>query len=787
MIISFKNINGGGGGGYVLPTATPTRLGGVKIGDGINVDSAGTISVSGTDIEQNYEIIRGSIETVENYEAGKMYATTSTAETMSTIEYNSSDEDFNILNTASVAKFQAIDASAECEIDTYYDFYPQAQIDIYANTNNGLVVDYYNRGKTNVYNGEPLTKDEINTFELPSFTFTGSGQYDPVVFENCSVDVYLGSDGFSFIAIKANGVEIDESGNVLTYATGHTSLEKLQARPSGWTYNVNADFISGVTYGNNGYEFDKLYLGTDNNNVIEVPTQPTSIPTATTENAGIVKIGQGINVDFDGTISVSGGDSTKLVSVSELPSSGQGSDTVRSYVSSSVTESYGYVLDNNGSFMDENTSTTINDGVFDVVKGNLQPTSGNDVLMATFNFYGNCFVYLTDLGNGDFGYIVRNENDYWGPFTLSLVEGQNHQEWEESGNIIQISLIDDTATGGDIHLQVYINVEYTLNAVYSQDFGTITYDDKLWVYNPNSGYCMHYAIYNDIKAERVIYYEDPINIAPFALCNEDWGQSIGNGNYEQIEFDGDTWYWYTDNQQSSLRTSCGKYGTMEDNGCVISFSEGQIDIVAKPNFYKLYPLNDTNKVSEAHYEPVGWYEKCKSIDKFSPISNVQIYSSSRASYSDGYITPLTLSAGGGIDAGMIGVKNLKDFVEVSGNSFTLDLKMVPNIDSLNFFNMSYNGNEGGYWVDIFSIGNGLLRIYNGSNSGETTASTGSFTFFENTDNETQITITNDHVATFTFTTLTNLNEIKDTIPILCGAFRDKDYEYKLYPLIYYNR
>jgi len=50
MIISFKNINGGGGGGYVLPTATPTRLGGVKIGDGINVDSAGTISVSGSDV-----------------------------------------------------------------------------------------------------------------------------------------------------------------------------------------------------------------------------------------------------------------------------------------------------------------------------------------------------------------------------------------------------------------------------------------------------------------------------------------------------------------------------------------------------------------------------------------------------------------------------------------------------------------------------------------------------------------------------------------------------------------
>lgn len=41
-------IEGGGGGDpYVLPTATAERLGGVKIGDGINVSEDGTISVSG--------------------------------------------------------------------------------------------------------------------------------------------------------------------------------------------------------------------------------------------------------------------------------------------------------------------------------------------------------------------------------------------------------------------------------------------------------------------------------------------------------------------------------------------------------------------------------------------------------------------------------------------------------------------------------------------------------------------------------------------------------------------
>lgn len=37
--------NSGGGGGYVLPSATASRLGGVKIGSGVNVAEDGTISV----------------------------------------------------------------------------------------------------------------------------------------------------------------------------------------------------------------------------------------------------------------------------------------------------------------------------------------------------------------------------------------------------------------------------------------------------------------------------------------------------------------------------------------------------------------------------------------------------------------------------------------------------------------------------------------------------------------------------------------------------------------------
>ena len=46
--------NGGGGGGYVLPTATAERLGGVKIGSGISVEEDGTISASGSGGTSDY-------------------------------------------------------------------------------------------------------------------------------------------------------------------------------------------------------------------------------------------------------------------------------------------------------------------------------------------------------------------------------------------------------------------------------------------------------------------------------------------------------------------------------------------------------------------------------------------------------------------------------------------------------------------------------------------------------------------------------------------------------------
>ena len=48
--VQFAGIGldtGGGGGSYVLPTATVNRLGGIKVGTGLEVEEDGTLSASG--------------------------------------------------------------------------------------------------------------------------------------------------------------------------------------------------------------------------------------------------------------------------------------------------------------------------------------------------------------------------------------------------------------------------------------------------------------------------------------------------------------------------------------------------------------------------------------------------------------------------------------------------------------------------------------------------------------------------------------------------------------------
>lgn len=75
---------GGGGGSYTLPTATASRLGGVKIGTGVNVASDGTISVSGGGGGGDDKVIGVGTETKICEIIGKnVYATITTGNTIS--------------------------------------------------------------------------------------------------------------------------------------------------------------------------------------------------------------------------------------------------------------------------------------------------------------------------------------------------------------------------------------------------------------------------------------------------------------------------------------------------------------------------------------------------------------------------------------------------------------------------------------------------------------------------------------------------------------------------------
>lgn len=47
MIINFANLGGGGGGEYTLPVATDSRLGGIKVGEGLSINASGVLSAEG--------------------------------------------------------------------------------------------------------------------------------------------------------------------------------------------------------------------------------------------------------------------------------------------------------------------------------------------------------------------------------------------------------------------------------------------------------------------------------------------------------------------------------------------------------------------------------------------------------------------------------------------------------------------------------------------------------------------------------------------------------------------
>lgn len=71
-----KQCNGGGGGGgeYILPVASETTLGGIKVGDGLAIDANGVLSTSGSSEGGDSHILLASSATPAGLQDGDVFA-----------------------------------------------------------------------------------------------------------------------------------------------------------------------------------------------------------------------------------------------------------------------------------------------------------------------------------------------------------------------------------------------------------------------------------------------------------------------------------------------------------------------------------------------------------------------------------------------------------------------------------------------------------------------------------------------------------------------------------------
>lgn len=263
MIIDFSNINGGGGGGYVLPIASSQVLGGVKVGQNLTIDSGGTLNAVGG--EQDYQIVSA----ITDYTAGKMYAVVAESEyekVFSGMQLYCGNQHTDFIGVVednnSNSSFNPWIQNSTIFIDTYIDRDASTGI-------NTLTVKYGN--DTTIIN-ETLSEGD-NVFALPTLE-TLSG------------------------VILTVTVEITESNIVYSVVYSGSSLyeNRYYIHQNVWEYNENIMLEQASTVGNE-LRFDGISYtdGTAAHSITDVASYYTT---------GVVKIGTGINVDSAGTISV---------------------------------------------------------------------------------------------------------------------------------------------------------------------------------------------------------------------------------------------------------------------------------------------------------------------------------------------------------------------------------------------------------------------------------------------------------------------------------------------------
>ena len=212
MIIDFRNMNGGGGGGYVLPVATDTRLGGVKVGDFLSINSAGTLSVETTK-RIGYVEYDGQVK-VDDF-ITTMYST------FAFIKENDTNSDIELFTIVSYGN--RTKAYLKSDNKYYVKQYDDTEIEITGNT----PVNIYNATYTFDLSGNNLTVTaDINGKDVVDL-YSGTVSMFPIATTGSTGVVKIGS-----------GITVDSAGAISVEAQGGgeaTIVKSLEEAPTGLT------------------------------------------------------------------------------------------------------------------------------------------------------------------------------------------------------------------------------------------------------------------------------------------------------------------------------------------------------------------------------------------------------------------------------------------------------------------------------------------------------------------------------------------------------------------------
>jgi hypothetical protein len=301
MIIDFSNVNGGGGGsGYTLPVASQSTLGGIKVGQNLTIDSGGTLSADAQAVSVATTATTGVVQ------VGSGLSITSGGVLSADIDLSNYAEKSDLEDYATVDSLSGyVETSAmsgyveTSDLDEYVPQYAMAlKNKNEENENNFMVVNYDGF----LYFIEDNKNEEENIFvkvkynaDYMNIDMSIDGQADTDIVEISNGDfgftISIDKDGNLYYA-NENGEDVYYDSEVVEYQYGDFTFnwdeDGTHISFSQQANMINADVLT--------YNYELWYC----------VGQETYI--ANEDQLGLVKIGEGIDLAEDGTISVQGGE-----------------------------------------------------------------------------------------------------------------------------------------------------------------------------------------------------------------------------------------------------------------------------------------------------------------------------------------------------------------------------------------------------------------------------------------------------------------------------------------------